>query len=82
MNKKKYKIAYHSACSMQHGQKIHKEPLSLIKKTGNEVFEIVDGHLCCGSAGSYNLLQNDIAKELLKNKIVNIEKLNLSLFYW
>ena len=37
---KKYKIAYHSACSMQHGQKIHKEPINLIKKTGNEVFEI------------------------------------------
>jgi len=75
INKKKYKIAYHSACSMQHGQKIHEEPLSLIKKTGNEVFEIVDGHLCCGSAGSYNLLQNDIAKKLLKNKIINIEKI-------
>ena len=60
---------------MQHGQKIHKEPLNLIKKTGNEVFEIADGHLCCGSAGTYNLLQNDIAKKLLKNKIENIEKI-------
>tara|TARA_B110000438_G_C15753056_1_gene623884 strand:+ start:3 stop:1031 length:1029 start_codon:yes stop_codon:yes gene_type:complete len=72
---KKYKIAYHSACSMQHGQKIHKEPINLIKKTGNEVLEISDGHLCCGSAGTYNLLQNDIAKKLLKNKIANIEKI-------
>jgi len=71
---KKYKIAYHSACSMQHAQKIHKEPMNLIKKTGNEVLEISDGHLCCGSAGTYNLLQNDIAKKLLKNKISNIEK--------
>ena len=71
---KKYKIAYHSACSMQHGQKIHKEPISLIKKTGNEVLEIADGHICCGSAGTYNLLQSDIAKKLLKNKIENIEK--------
>ena len=75
MNEKKYKIAYHSACSMQHGQKIHKEPINLIKKTGNEVLEISDGHLCCGSAGTYNLLQNDIAKKLLKNKITNIEKI-------
>ena len=75
MNEKKYKIAYHSACSMQHGQKIHKEPMNLIKKTGNEVLEISDGHLCCGSAGTYNLLQNDIAKKLLKNKIINIEKI-------
>ena len=73
-NEKKYKIAYHSACSMQHGQKIHKEPINLIKKTGNEVIDIPDGHICCGSAGTYNLLQNDIAKKLLKNKILNIEK--------
>tara|TARA_Y100000590_G_scaffold369995_1_gene431564 strand:+ start:1292 stop:2599 length:1308 start_codon:yes stop_codon:yes gene_type:complete len=72
---KKYKIAYHSACSMQHGQKIHNEPINLIKKTGNDVLEISDGHLCCGSAGTYNLLQNEIAKKLLKNKIANIEKI-------
>tara|TARA_B100000029_G_scaffold501657_1_gene575527 strand:- start:244 stop:1269 length:1026 start_codon:yes stop_codon:yes gene_type:complete len=75
MNEKKYKIAYHSACSMQHGQKIHDEPINLIKKTGNDVVEIPDGHLCCGSAGTYNLLQSDIAKKLLNNKIKNIEKL-------
>ena len=60
---------------MQHGQKIHKEPINLIKKTGNDVLEIADGHLCCGSAGTYNLLQSDIAKKLLKNKIENIEKI-------
>ena len=72
---KKYKIAYHSACSMQHGQKIHKEPFNLIKKTGNEVFEIPEGHICCGSAGTYNLLQSEIAQDLLKNKIFNIEKI-------
>ena len=74
-NDKKYKIAYHSACSMQHGQKIHNVPINLIKKTGNQVYDIPDGHLCCGSAGTYNLLQNDIAKKLLKNKISNIEKI-------
>jgi len=73
---KEYKIAYHSACSMQHGQKIHDIPINLIKKTGNKVFDIPDGHLCCGSAGTYNLLQNNIAKKLLKNKISNIEKIN------
>ena len=75
-NAKTYKIAYHSACSMQHGQKIHSEPINLIKKTGNEVLDIPDGHLCCGSAGTYNLLQSDIANSLLKNKISNIEKIN------
>ena len=74
-NTKEYKIAYHSACSMQHGQKIHEVPINLIKKTGNQVFNIPDGHLCCGSAGTYNLLQSDIAKRLLKNKISNIEKI-------
>jgi len=75
-NDKQYKIAYHSACSMQHGQKIHQLPMNLIKKTGNEVFDIPDSHLCCGSAGTYNLLQSDIAKKLLRNKILNIKKIN------
>jgi len=74
-NEKTYKIAYHSACSMQHGQKIHDVPINLIQKTGNEVLDIPDGHLCCGSAGTYNLLQSDIANRLLKNKISNIEKI-------
>ena len=77
-NKKEkiYKIAYHSPCSMMHGQKVHNEPINLIKKTGNHVFEIPDGHICCGSAGTYNLLQNEIAKKLLENKIENINKIN------
>ena len=74
-NDKQYEIAYHSACSMQHGQKVHQAPINLIKKTGNKVFDIPDGHFCCGSAGTYNLLQKDIAKKLLKNKISNIEKI-------
>ena len=59
---------------MQHGQKIHQEPITLIKKTGNNVIDIPDGNICCGSAGTYNLLQNDIAKKLLENKVLNIEK--------
>ena len=59
---------------MQHGQKIHFEPMNLIKKTGNEVFEIPDGHICCGSAGTYNMLQNEIADKLLEEKVKNIEK--------
>ena len=75
-NEKEYKIAYHSACSLQHGQKIHDVPMNLIKKTGNRVFEIPDGHFCCGSAGTYNLLQTEISKKLLKNKISNIKKVN------
>jgi len=74
-NTRTYKIAYHSACSMQHGQKVHDAPKNLIKKTGNQVFDVPDGHICCGSAGTYNLLQSDIAEKLLKNKIKNIEKI-------
>ena len=70
-----YKIAYHSPCSMQHGQKVHQQPINLIKKTGNEVLNIPDGHLCCGSAGTYNILQQKIAKTLLQNKIDNIKKI-------
>ena len=50
--------------------------MNLIKKTGNRVFEIPDGHFCCGSAGTYNLLQTEISKKLLKNKISNIKKVN------
>ena len=73
---KKYKIAYHSACSMQHGQKIHDQPKELISKTGNEVLDIPDGHLCCGSAGTYNILHQKMAKSLLRNKINNIDKIS------
>ena len=73
-NPKQYNIAYHSACSMQHGQKVHKQPIELLKKTGNKILNIPDGHICCGSAGIYNILQADIAKELLKQKVTNINK--------
>ena len=72
---KKYKIAYHSACSMQHGQKVHSQPIELLLKTNNEIMEIPEGHICCGSAGTYNILQTKIAKELLKKKVNNIESL-------
>jgi|TARA_B100002052_G_scaffold272480_1_gene274158 glycolate oxidase iron-sulfur subunit len=71
---KKYNIAYHSACSMQHGQKVHKQPIDLLEKTGNKILNIPDGHICCGSAGTYNILQSDIAKKLLKQKVENINK--------
>ena len=71
-DEKKYKIAYHSACSMQHGQKIHEQPINIIKKTGNTVLKIPDGHICCGSAGTYNILHQKMAKALLRNKVKNI----------
>ena len=59
---------------MQHGQKVHDQPIDLLKKSGNNVLEIPDGHLCCGSAGTYNLMQSEIASELLKRKCENIKK--------
>ncbi|MDZ4737069.1 MAG: glycolate oxidase subunit GlcF [Rhodospirillaceae bacterium] len=67
-------VAYHSACSMQHGQKIHREPRDLLRKAGFEVREIPDGHLCCGSAGTYNILQSDLADDLRARKASNIAK--------
>ena len=73
-NEKKYKIAYHSACSMQHGQKVHEQPKNLIEQTGHTVLDIPEGHMCCGSAGTYNILHQKMAKSLLKNKVENIEK--------
>ena len=58
------RIAYHAACSLKHGQKITREPKTLLSAAGFEVVEIPEGHLCCGSAGTYNLLQPEIAAAL------------------
>ncbi|MTI15820.1 glycolate oxidase subunit GlcF [Rhodobacteraceae bacterium RKSG542] len=65
-------LAYHSACSMQHGQKITKEPKSLLKAAGFNVKDVPEGHLCCGSAGTYNILQPEIAEQLKARKAKNI----------
>jgi glycolate dehydrogenase iron-sulfur subunit len=66
------RVAYHSACSMQHGQRIHGGPKSLLTTAGFEVLEVPEGHLCCGSAGTYNLLQPEIAGKLRERKLANI----------
>ena len=66
-------VAYHSACSMQHGQKITALPKKLLASVGFEVKDVPEGHLCCGSAGTYNIMQPDIAKRLGARKIANIE---------
>lgn len=66
------RVAYHSACSMQHGQKITRPPRDLLKQAGYNVVEIAEGHLCCGSAGVYNLLQPEIAGKLQERKRGNI----------
>jgi glycolate oxidase iron-sulfur subunit len=65
-------VAYHSACSLQHGQKITTVPKELLSKSGFVVKDVPESHLCCGSAGTYNLLQPDIATRLRDRKVANI----------
>ncbi|MGD0429817.1 MAG: glycolate oxidase subunit GlcF [Acetobacteraceae bacterium] len=67
-------VAYHSACSLQHGQQVTNEPKALLRKAGFRVVEPPEGHLCCGSAGTYNMLQPDIATRLRTRKLRNISK--------
>ena len=66
------RVAYHSACSLQHGQRIHALPKALLERAGFPVVEVPEAHLCCGSAGSYNLLQPALAGALLARKLGNI----------
>ena len=67
-------VAYHGACSLQHGQKISREPKEVLSKTGFVVKDVPDGHLCCGSAGTYNMLQPQLATALRDRKVANIAK--------
>ena len=69
------RVAYHSACSMQHGQRITREPTALLEAAGFNVLAVPEGHLCCGSAGTYNILQPELATRLRDRKIGNIESL-------
>ena len=72
--KQELKVAYHAACSLQHGQQIKTYPKDLLKRVGFEVVEPRDGHLCCGSAGTYNLLQPEISKNLKARKIKTLSE--------
>jgi glycolate oxidase iron-sulfur subunit len=67
-------VAYHSACSLQHGQKIGRAPKELLCNMGFVVKDVPEGHLCCGSAGTYNILQPELARRLRERKVANIEK--------
>jgi glycolate oxidase iron-sulfur subunit len=69
------KVAYHAACSLQHGQRVLAEPKALLRKAGFTVLEPAEGHLCCGSAGTYNLLQPEIAQRLRDRKLGNLSVL-------
>jgi len=66
-------VAYHSACSMQHGQQLKTEPKAVLKRAGFLVKDVPEGHICCGSAGTYNILQPEIASRLRDRKIAYIE---------
>ena len=66
------RVAYHDACSLQHGQKITAEPRALLRRAGFELVEVPEAHLCCGSAGTYNMLEPRNAAELRRRKADNI----------
>jgi glycolate oxidase iron-sulfur subunit len=66
------RVAYHSACSLQHGQRLNHEPRALLRAAGFALCEVPEGHLCCGSAGTYNLLQPELAAALRDRKLANI----------
>jgi len=68
-------VAYHAACSLQHGQRITRQPKDLLAKLGFSVKDVPEGHLCCGSAGTYNIMQPDIARRLRERKVGTIERL-------
>jgi glycolate oxidase iron-sulfur subunit len=72
---KPFTVAYHSACSLQHGQKVTRAPKDLLCKLNFVVKDVPEGHLCCGSAGTYNILQPSLADRLRDRKVANIERL-------
>jgi glycolate dehydrogenase iron-sulfur subunit len=68
------RVAYHPACSLQHGQRVVEEPRALLVKAGFGVVDIAESHICCGSAGTYNILQPDLAAQLRDRKTKNIKR--------
>ena len=68
-------VAYHSACSLQHAQRIREQPKALLEAAGFQVRDVPEGHLCCGAAGTYNLLQPELATQLRERKVAHIESL-------
>ncbi len=69
------RVAYHAACSLQHGQRVRDQPKALLRAAGFEVVEPRDSHLCCGSAGTYNLIQPEISGKLRDRKVATLEEL-------
>jgi glycolate oxidase iron-sulfur subunit len=73
---KPYRVAYHDACSLQHGQRVTSQPRELLKKAGFTVLDVPEKHFCCGSAGTYNLLQPEIASALGQRKAAHIDSVD------
>ncbi|HET6159105.1 MAG TPA: glycolate oxidase subunit GlcF [Dongiaceae bacterium] len=71
----KARVAYHAACSLQHGQKVTDAPKTLLRQAGFEIVDVPEGHLCCGSAGTYNMLQPELSAGLRDRKAANINGL-------
>jgi glycolate oxidase iron-sulfur subunit len=67
------RVTYHSACSMQHGQQMGTKAQTLLRNAGFTVQDVPEGHICCGSAGIYNIMQPEIAMQLRDRKINNIK---------
>jgi glycolate oxidase iron-sulfur subunit len=67
------RLAFHAPCSLQHGLKIHGLVEGLLAQAGCELTPVPDGHLCCGSAGTYSLLQPELSRELLRNKVAALQ---------
>jgi glycolate oxidase iron-sulfur subunit len=72
---KHMQVAYHAACSLQHGQKLTELPARLLRHAGFEVLDVPEGHICCGSAGTYNMLQPELSAGLRERKATNIARL-------
>jgi glycolate oxidase iron-sulfur subunit len=71
-----YRVAYHDACSLQHGQRVTTQPRRLLAAAGFTVLDVPERHFCCGSAGTYNLLQPDIAVALGQRKAAHIDSVD------
>lgn len=72
----RYRVAYHDACSLQHGQRVERQPRQLLARAGFEVVDVPERHFCCGSAGTYNLLQPDIAAALGQRKAAHVDSVD------
>jgi glycolate oxidase iron-sulfur subunit len=70
------RVAYHAACSLQHGQQVKSHPKTLLARAGFQVVEPADSHLCCGSAGTYNLMQPEISGKLKERKVETLKAKN------